>query len=115
MRALGFLLVALVIVAGVAFLTKPTEADAEAVLREQVTLLVAREDIGAGRSTGENLALAACKLRPNDCYDLLRSAMDITFTDQTLFLRVDLKGLDRTGTCYGAFTQFVCPGGLNKT
>ncbi len=112
MRALGYLVILLALLAGAAFVTKPSEADAEAALREQVMLAVARQELGEGRSTGQNLALAACKLRPNDCYDLLRSGLEVTYSDKTLFLRVDLEGFERRMTCYGAFTRFTCPGGL---
>ena len=109
-----YLVLLLVLAAGVAFLTKPSEADAEAVLREQVIIGVATQDLGEGRSTGENLALAACKLRPSDCYDLLRSGLDVTYSDQTLFLKVDVEGYERKATCYGVFGQFFCPGGFKS-
>lgn len=109
-----YLVLLLVLAAGAAFLTKPSEADAEAVLREQVMIGVAMEDIGEGRSTGENLALAACKLRPSDCYDLLRSGLEVTYTDQTLFLKVDVEGFERKATCYGVFGRFFCPGGFQS-
>ena len=100
------LIIVLVLVLGAAWLTKPDEADAETVLREQVMMAVAKEELGRGRSTGETLALAACKLRPSDCYDLLRSGLDVTYADQTLFLKVELSGFERRATCYGAFTRF---------
>lgn len=109
-----YLVLLLVLAAGAAFLTKPSEADAEAVLREQVMIGVATQDLDEGRSTGENLALAACKLRPSDCYDLLRSGLDVTYSDQTLFLQVDVEGYERKATCYGVFGQFFCPGGFKS-
>ena len=108
------LIVVMVLVLGGAWLTKPDEADAEAVLRDQVMIAVARQDLGEGRSTGENLALAACKLRPSDCYDLLRSGLEVSYTDQKLFLKVDVSGFEREATCYGVFTRFFCPGGFKK-
>ncbi len=108
------LIVVIVLVLGGAWLTKPDEADAEAVLRDQVMIAVARQDLGEGRSTGENLALAACKLRPSDCYDLLRSGLEVSYTDRTLFLRVDVDGYDRRATCFGVYTRFVCPGGFKE-
>ena len=114
MRFLGFLFVLALLVVGAAFFTKPTEADAEAALRQQLTLAMAREELGEGRSTAENLALVACKLRPRDCYDLIRSGIDVNFTDKTVYVQVDMAGYERVATCYGAFTRFVCPGGLKK-
>lgn len=114
MRFFGFLIVLAGLAAGVAFVTKPGEAAAEAELREQVMTAVARRDLGEGQSTAQNLALAACKLRPNDCYDLLRSGIETTFTDHVLYVQFGLTGFDRQATCYGAFTRFYCPGGLRK-
>ncbi len=112
MRILGFLLVLGALAAGVAYVTKPDEAAAEATLREQVMLAVAKRQLGEGQSTAQNLALAACKLRPNDCYDLLRSGIDTAFIDRGVFVQFDLTGFERQATCYGAFTRFFCPGGM---
>ncbi len=108
------LVLLVVLVLGAAWLTKPEQADAEAALREQVMLSVARQELGEGRSTGENLALAACKLRPSDCYDLLRSGLEVTYTDRKLFVQVDVTGFERQARCYGAFTRFFCPGGFRE-
>ena len=107
-----YLILALILAVGAAYLTKPGEADAEAVLRDQVMMGVARQELGEGRGTAENLALAACKLRPSDCYELLRSGLDVTYTDKTFYLQVDVVGFERQARCYGAFTQFLCPGGF---
>ncbi len=112
MRLFGFLILVLVLAAGIAMATKPGEAEAEAVLREQVMTAVLRQELGEGRSTGENLALAACKLRPQDCYDLLRSGLDVTYSDERFFLRVEVEGFERRATCYGVFGRFFCPGGM---
>ena len=95
-----------------AWLTKPDAADAEAALREEVMIAVARQELGEGRGVGGDLALAACKLRASDCYDLLRSGLDVTFADRTFFVQVEVSGFDRRATCYGAFTKFICPGGF---
>ncbi len=114
MRIIGFLVVLVGIVGAAAFLTKPSEADAEATLEEQVMMAVAKRDLGKGQSTAENLALAACKLRPSDCYELLRSGVETAFTDHTVYVKFTLDGFDRTAECYGAFGRFVCPGGLKR-
>ena len=114
MRVFGFLFVLAVLAAGAAYLTKPSEADAERILRAQAMNFVAKEDVGVGRSAAENIALTACKLRLSDCYELLRSGLDATFTDHTLYVKFAMTGFDRKATCYGAFTQFVCPDGLER-
>ncbi len=109
-----FLIVVLSLAALGAYFTKPSEGDAEAVLREEVMIAVAKRELGDGQSTAETLALAACKLRPDDCYDLLRSGLKLAYTDRTLFLRVDVTGFERRATCYGAYNTFVCPGGFKE-
>lgn len=114
MRLLGYIFVLLLLAGGAAYLTKPTEADAEALLRDQVMARVATEEVGEGRDAASNIALAACKLRPNDCYELLRSGMDVRYTDKTLWLQVDVEGMDRRVTCYGVFGRFFCPGGWEE-
>ena len=111
MRLLGYVFLILLIAGGAAWTMKPTEEDAEALLQNQVMARVATEQVGEGRDVASNVALAACKLRPDDCYDLLRSGMDVTYTDQTFWLRVDVEGMDRRVTCYGVFERFFCPGG----
>lgn len=108
------LLVLVALTLGVAWLTKPDAEDAEAALRDQVMKGVARQDLGEGRSPAENIALAACKLRPSDCFDLLRSGLEVTYTDRKLFLQVDVTGFERQVRCYGAFTRFYCPGGFES-
>lgn len=107
-----YLILLLIFAAGAAYLTKPDQADAEAVLREEVMIGVATRDLDASQGTGAALALAACKLRPSECYDLLRSGLTVTYTDQTLFSMVVVEGFDRRATCYGLYTRFFCPGGF---
>lgn len=107
-----YLVLLLIFAAGAAYLTKPGEADAEAKLREEVMIGVATQDLDAAQGTGAALALAACKLRPSECYDLLRSGLTVTYTDQTLFSKVEVEGFDRKATCYGVYTRFFCPGGF---
>jgi hypothetical protein len=106
------LILLIIVTAAAAYLTRPDEADAEARLRKEVMVAVATRELGEGGSTGDKLALAACKLAPGDCYDLLRSAMELTVTDRVLFTQVVLTGFEKRATCYGLFTTFVCPGGF---
>ena len=106
------LILLIILVAGAAYVTKPDEADAEARLREEVMVAVATRELGESGSAGDKLALAACKLAPGDCYDLLRSGMELTVTDRVLFTEVELVGYGKRASCYGLFTTFLCPGGF---
>lgn len=105
-------LIVVALIAGAAYVTKPDEADAEAALRERLILALATEDLSSGRSAGQKLALAACKLDISTCYDLLRSEIATVYSDFGVASRVEMAGLGRTATCYGVFTRFFCPGGL---
>ena len=106
------LVLLLAVVAGVAYSTKPGEAEAEDTLREQLILAVAKAELGEGRSAGQNMALAVCKMRPSDCYEIVRPEIATVYSDFVLFSRITLDGLGQTATCYGLFTTFICLGGL---
>ena len=106
------LILLIILAAGAAYLTKPDAGDAEARLRKEVMVAVATRELGEGSSTGDRLALAACRLAPGECYDLLRSGLEVTVTDRVLFTQVEVSGFDKRATCYGLFTTFLCPGGF---
>ena len=109
------LLLILAVIAAIAWVTKPDETEAEATLREQLVLAVGRADVGESGSVGRDLALAVCKMRPSDCYELLRPEIETVYTDYAVFSRFDIEGLGKEATCYGLFTRFFCPGGLEDT
>ncbi len=105
-------LVFLALVSGAAYATKPDAADAEAALREQLIFAIATDEFSKTRSTGQALALAACKLDISTCYELIRPEIATVFSDFGVISRVKMAGLGKKATCYGAFTKFFCPGGL---
>jgi hypothetical protein len=106
------LILIFILLAVAAFFTRPDARAAESALREQLLMAVAREDIGAGRGAAGNIALLTCKIRPSECYDLLRSQIEARFTDNYLFTRFEVQGFGKQARCIGAFTTFLCPGGL---
>ncbi|MGR3500800.1 hypothetical protein [Pseudaestuariivita sp.] len=111
MRGLIFILVVLGLLAGAAYATKPTKQDGERALKDQLLLALAKEELKR-KTMGQQLALTLCRTSPEECYKLVRGEIDTDFTDQTLYVRYDVEGFDHRATCYGAFTQFFCPGGL---
>ena len=113
MRLIVWLIGLAAVLGAVALFTKPSEKDAERALKDQLLLALAKEDL-KGKSAAEQLALTICRTSPNECYELVRSQIDTSFTDQTLYVQYDMEGFDHTATCYGAFKQFICPGGLIK-
>lgn len=112
MRGLIRLVVLLALIGGVAFLTRPGEAEAERNLRDMIVTAINSADIDAANSGVNAVALGLCKLKPDECYELLRSGVETRFQDQVLFTTFEFRGLGKQGLCIGAFTTFFCPGGL---
>ncbi|KNG94274.1 hypothetical protein [Pseudaestuariivita atlantica] len=113
MRFLAFLVLVAALASVVAYVTKPDAADAEATLKDQLLLALAKEEL-KGKNPAEQLAITICRTSPNECYNLVRRQIDSRFEDKGLYVQLDLAGFDHSATCYGAFTQFFCPGGLVK-
>lgn len=110
---LRFLALILVVVAVLAAFTVPSQKKAEAALKDQLIGALAREELGGGRGTAGNLALLGCKLKPQSCYKLVRERIDAQYDHRWIYSRFAIKGFGKTATCYGAFTTFLCPGGLH--
>ncbi|MDA7426513.1 hypothetical protein [Thalassococcus lentus] len=96
-----------------AYVTNPTQEDAEAEMRVQLMTALANEDL-KGKNGAETAALLGCRLNPDTCYDLLRSGIEMTFEDRHLYSKLELEGFERSANCYGLYTRFICPGGLKK-
>lgn len=110
-----FLLSALAIVLVAAFVTKPSEADIDRMLRERIA---AEIDSGAGldlNDAGAQIALGLCRVNRDACVELLRQVVRVEYEDELLYARIDAD-LPGKGprTCIGAFTRVVCPGFLNN-
>lgn len=112
MRGFIRLVVLVVIIGGIAFVTRPGKASAERTLRGMVLAAVNTADIDTASSGANAVALGLCKLKPDECYQLLRSGIETRFEDQALFTTFEFRGLGKQGLCIGAFTRFFCPGGL---
>jgi hypothetical protein len=97
----------------VAYATNPTKDDAEEEMRNQLMRALITEDL-KGKNAGETAALLGCRLDPDTCFEFVRSGIDMTFEDRYLYSKLELEGFDRKASCYGLFTRFVCPGGLQK-
>lgn len=106
------LLILLVLVLGLgvaAAATRPGEAEFDATLDQAIRDKVAKSDIGEGKGGPlSQVALAGCKLRPSDCVKLVRRALDVQFEEHTFYTRVAVEGLERRGSCIGAFGRFFC-------
>lgn len=108
-----FLLGMIVMAAIGAFATKPGPDAAQEELQRQVQLAVVNEGFD-GKSGLDAAALVLCRVDPKACADLLISGIDVRYEDRYLYARVDLDGFDMTARCYGLFTRFYCPNGLQR-
>lgn len=110
---LRFLLGMIAMAAIGAYATSPGPEAAQTELRQQVQLAVAGEKLD-GKSGLDTAALLLCRVDPSACADLLVSQIDMTYENRHLYARVDLKGYNMSATCYGLYTKFFCPGGLQR-
>jgi len=107
-------LVCLVALLVAAFVTKPSEADIDRMLRERIA---AEIESGAGLDPNDpaaRIALGLCRVNQATCVELLRRVVSVEYEDELLYARInaDLPGKG-PHTCIGAFTRVVCPGFLN--
>ncbi|MEZ5777860.1 MAG: hypothetical protein R3E44_05815 [Paracoccaceae bacterium] len=108
MRVILWVVVLALLVAVIAWLTRPDIRDFDATLKTQVESLVAKTDVGDDGDPVATLALVGCKLRPTDCFDVIRETLDVQMEDRGLYTRFMVKGLGRETTCTGAFTKIWC-------
>lgn len=103
------LLAALVAIGlGAAFVTKPGAAEFDAMLREAIREKIATTDVGSGEDPFATIALVGCKLRPSDCFELVRGALEVRIEDRVVYTVAHVSGLGREARCTGAFTRFLC-------
>ena len=109
----GVLLVLAAVLAAAAVMTRPTGADFDAMVERALRDRIAAAEVGAtGGTAVGTLALVGCKLRPDDCVRLLRGAMTVRVTRGVFTTRVEFEGLNRRGSCLGAFGRFWCDAGI---
>jgi len=94
--------------AGAAWLTKPGESAFDDMLRARLEQQVASADIGTQDDPIAAIALVACKLRPSDCFRLVRDGLDVSVEDRVLFTRIRAEGFGKRTLCTGAFTKLWC-------
>ena len=93
-----------------AFVTKPSDADVDRLLRERLATQI--ED-GAGidpTNSGGQLLLGLCKSNRAACVDLLRQFVSLDVEDELFYTRIEARWPGRdTVTCIGALTRVMCP------
>lgn len=112
MRVFLWLLILVALAAGVAWVTRPGIDAFDALLRDEIERNIAEKDVGASDDPFATIALVGCKLRPSDCFDVVRSGLNVTVEDRTLYSRFHIKGFGNEAACTGAFTMIRCDEGL---
>lgn len=112
MRLIKWSVLILGVLALAAIVTRPDREAAERTLKRHMLLALAREEVGGMSSAAGDLVLAGCKMNPEGCYRLVRGGMETRFESSLFTSRFDVSGFGKVARCHGAFTVFVCPGGL---
>lgn len=112
MRPFLWLLVLVGLAAGAAWITRPGVDAFDALLRAEIERNIARKDVGASDDPIATIALVGCKLRPSDCFDVIRSGMEVRVEDRTFYSRFQIRGFGNEAACTGAFTKIWCDKGL---
>ncbi len=107
-----FFLMLVILLAGVAFVTAPGRGAGELKLREALQAELARTDLAQVDAPLGRVALAACKVDADACYDLVREMLTVEYQHRKLYSVFTVEGFGKTATCYGVLTRYVCPGGV---
>lgn len=112
MRIVLWGIVLLGIGATAAWLTRPKMDSFDALLKNAIENRIATTDIGAQSDAISTIALVGCKLRPSDCFDLIRNSIEVRMEDRTFYTRFTVTGFGRDATCTGIYTKLICSGGF---
>lgn len=107
-----FLLVSIVLLGAVAMVTAPGQGAGELKLRAALEQQLTTTDLSKVDAPLGKMALAACKLDPDACYEVVRDQIETRYEHHVIYSVYSVQGLGKSATCYGAFTQYFCPGGL---
>lgn len=108
MHVLKWLVILIAVGAVAAWATRPGIDDFDALLKAELERRIATSDIGTEGDAVATIALIGCKLRPSDCFELVRETLDVKVEDKTFFTRFVVKGLGHEANCTGAFTRIWC-------
>lgn len=97
-----------------AFATKPSEADVERMLKDQMISSINKTSVDPKRDLFGSLILFGCKFGPEPCYELLRQTMEVVYEDELLYAKISVHANERRMNCLGLFNQLRCPKFLNE-
>jgi hypothetical protein len=95
------------------FVTKPSREDFDRELTSVLREAISASSLDNDNDILSNLTIAGCKLRTNDCMEILRKASSISSRDYIFWTRHDVSGPGTSIACWGLLKQFVCDGSVS--
>jgi len=114
MKLIKNLIILGVLVGGAGYLSKPSAADVDAKIAQTITSEIIDGKVDASNDPAVALLLLTCKGNVTTCTQIVQSGIKTTVEDRVVYTAVNVEGFGHRASCYGAFTKFVCPGGLQK-
>lgn len=106
-------LITLAVIAGVLFITKPSQADVEASIKEKIITDIKVAQVGKTDDFLSNFLTLTCKFDAESCYRLARAGLQVSYKDRLLFSVVGINSNGQKRNCVGAFKNLFCPSFLN--
>lgn len=107
--------VGLALVAGGLAMTNPTVEEVETDLRQQIMMAINATNLSQDAGFGEVVLTGMCKLSPEECYQILRSTMNLQMHDYFVGKAIVVRAVDGSPTnCIGAVKRLWCPKFLNS-
>jgi hypothetical protein len=98
--ALGFLLLL--------FATKPSREDFDHELDSTLREAISANSYDNSKDVLSNLTSLGCKLRTEDCLELIKKTYTISNRNYIFFTRNHVSGPGASITCWGVLKQFIC-------
>lgn len=106
-------LMVLAAVAGVLFISKPSPADVEQVIKDELIADINAAKLNKNGDFFSNFLTLTCKFDAESCYPLARATVEVSYKDRILFSAVGISANGKTRNCIGAFKNIFCPKFLN--
>jgi hypothetical protein len=90
------------------FATKPTRGDFDQELDSMLREAISTTTYDNGKTIDANLTAVGCKLRTNDCLNILRKTYSVSNKNFIFVTRHDVSGPGASIRCWGLLKQFVC-------
>ena len=107
MRIIKWVAIVTVLAGIAAYFTRPGPEEFDDMLRAALMQRIAEADVSPNGDAVETVALVGCKLRPTECFQALRAALDVTFTEKLFTTEAAITGV-MEASCTGAFTKYWC-------